>query len=88
MLLTIGAYCYTLYIWHRVAREESNMKGATLSNLLTAEQVAKKLGKPTSWVYNNLRREGIPFIKLGQQYRFAEEELDTWILGKIEGASG
>jgi excisionase family DNA binding protein len=56
-----------------------------MRKLLTSEQVAGKLGKPVSWVYNNLRLEGIPFIKLGNQYRFVEEEIDTWIRNKIQG---
>jgi hypothetical protein len=34
----------------------------TMGKLLTSEQVADKLGKPVSWVYNNLRKEGIPYI--------------------------
>jgi len=63
------------------------MSQATLGKLLSSEQVAEKLGKPTSWVYNNLRREGIPFIKLGQQYRFVEEKVDAWIQSKTEGVS-
>jgi excisionase family DNA binding protein len=56
-----------------------------MRKLLTSEQVADKLGKPVSWVYNNLRLEGIPFIKLGNQYRFVEEEIDAWIRNKIQG---
>jgi excisionase family DNA binding protein len=58
-----------------------------MGKLLTSEQVAEKLGKPVSWVYNNLRKEGIPYIKLGQHYRFVEEKVDAWILTKIEGFS-
>jgi excisionase family DNA binding protein len=58
----------------------------TLGKLLTSEQVADKLGKPVSWVYNNIRKEGIPYIKLGQHYRFVEEKVDSWIQSKIEGA--
>jgi excisionase family DNA binding protein len=56
-----------------------------MGKLLTSEQVADKLGKPVSWVYNNLRLERIPFIKLGNQYRFVEEEIDAWIRNKIQG---
>jgi excisionase family DNA binding protein len=56
-----------------------------MGKLLTSEQVADKLGKPVSWVYNNLLREKIPFIKLGNQYRFVEEKIDEWILNKLVG---
>jgi excisionase family DNA binding protein len=55
--------------------------------LLNTEEVALKLGKPVSWVYNNIKQEGIPHIKLGQQYRFLEDEIDSWILRKIQGFS-
>jgi excisionase family DNA binding protein len=61
------------------------MSVETMRKLLTSEQVADKLGKPVSWVYNNLRLERIPFIKLGNQYRFVDEEIDAWIRNKIQG---
>jgi excisionase family DNA binding protein len=61
------------------------MSVGTMGKLLTSEQVADKLGKPVSWVYNNLVKEKIPFIKLGNQYRFVEEKIDEWIMNKLVG---
>ncbi len=61
------------------------MSVETMRKLLTSEQVADKLGKPVSWVYNNLLKENIPFIKLGNQYRFVEEKIDEWIMNKLVG---
>jgi excisionase family DNA binding protein len=40
--------------------------------------VADYLGKPVSWVYDNFRRRGIPFTKVGQGIRFRPREVSDW----------
>ena len=72
-------------VYQNLAGKGGILSVGTMGKLLTTEQVAEKLGKPVSWVYNNLLKEGIPFIKLGNQYRFIESQLDSWILSKLEG---
>jgi excisionase family DNA binding protein len=50
------------------------------TRLLTADQVAKRLGVPKSWVYARARAGGIPAVRLGRYYRFRPQALEDWIL--------
>lgn len=56
------------------------------SCLLTAEQVAARLGVPKSWVYARAREGRMPTVRLGRYYRFRPEAIEQWILEQ-EGAS-
>lgn len=52
--------------------------------LITAEQVAEKLGVKISWVHEKTRQrcpeqERIPCVRLGKYVRFSEAEIDAWI---------
>jgi excisionase family DNA binding protein len=47
--------------------------------LLTAVQVAKMLGVPTSWVYEQSRRGRIPTVTLGRYRRYRAEAIDEWL---------
>ncbi|MEU7041513.1 helix-turn-helix domain-containing protein [Streptomyces varsoviensis] len=40
--------------------------------------VAEFLGKPPSWVYDNWRREALPFKKVGQALRCRPTDLERW----------
>jgi predicted DNA-binding transcriptional regulator AlpA len=53
--------------------------------LITAEDVANKLGVKPSWVHERTRKrcpesDRIPCIRLGKYVRFSEAEIDAWIL--------
>lgn len=48
-------------------------------SLLTAGQVAKRLGVPTSWVYEQSRRGRIPTVTLGRYRRYRAEAIDEWL---------
>jgi excisionase family DNA binding protein len=41
-----------------------------LPRLLTAQEVAERLGVPASWVYSAARRGDLPSIKVGRYVRF------------------
>jgi excisionase family DNA binding protein len=56
-------------------------------SLLTAGQVAKLLGVPTSWVYEQSRRGRIPTVTLGRYRRYRAEAIDEW-LEDLEAAGG
>jgi len=45
---------------------------------VTTEDVARHLGKPVSWIYNNAHRLGIPRVKIGNQLRYRLSEVDDW----------
>lgn len=52
---------------------------ARSTSLLTAEQVGKRLGVPTSWVYEQSRMGRIPTVTLGRYRRYRPEAIDAWI---------
>jgi excisionase family DNA binding protein len=55
--------------------------------LLTVEEVAKKLGISTSWVYKKCIARIMPHIKIGATTRFSEKDLQEWLNAhKIKGA--
>ena len=45
---------------------------------LTIEQVAEMLQVTRTTIYN-LKKKGLPFIKLGKNIRFDEDEVVKWI---------
>lgn len=54
--------------------------------LLTADQVAKLLGVPKSWVYEQSRRGSIPTVTLGRYRRYRSEAIEEWV-EELEGQS-
>ena len=48
-------------------------------SLLTAAEVAEKLGVPVSWVYEQSRRGQIPTVTLGRYRRYREEAIEAWV---------
>ncbi len=55
------------------------MTEALASSLWTAEEVARRLGVPTSWVYEQSRLGRIPTVTLGRYRRYRPEAIDAWI---------
>ena len=47
--------------------------------LLTADEVAKLLGVPKSWVYEQSREGRIPTVTLGRYRRYRREAIEAWI---------
>ena len=54
--------------------------------LMTAGEVAKLLGVPRSWVYEQSRAGRIPTVTLGRYRRYRREAIEAWI-EKIEGGA-
>lgn len=50
-----------------------------VTRLLTAEQVAKLLQVPKTWVYEQTRRGQIPTVRLGRYYRYDLPAIREWI---------
>ncbi len=48
---------------------------------LTIEQVAEMLQVTRTTIYN-LKKKGLPFIKIGKNIRFDQEEVVNWIKEK------
>jgi excisionase family DNA binding protein len=57
------------------------------SPLLTASDVAKLLGVPTSWVYEQSRTGRIPTVTLGRYRRYRREAIEAWLV-ELEKADG
>ena len=55
--------------------------------LLTAEQVAERLGVTKAWVWAQVRADRIPHLRLGRYRRFREEAIDEWIARLEQGGA-
>ncbi len=54
-------------------------------DLLTADQLARKLNITVSWIYSHARKKGdnsIPHLKIGKYIRFSESDVRLWLHGK------
>ena len=58
-----------------VRAEIQAANGNSVSELLTPEQLAKKLKLPVSWIYEQSRLGNIPTHKLGRYIRFDLHEV-------------
>jgi len=50
-----------------------------VTRLLTADEVAKRLGVTKDWVWAQARAGRIPHIQLGRYRRFREEAIECWL---------
>jgi excisionase family DNA binding protein len=50
-----------------------------MSRLLTADEVAARLGVPKSWVWARARANETPCVPLGRYRRFRQDALESWI---------
>ncbi len=48
-------------------------------SLLTADQVARILGVPKTWVYEQSRNGRIPTVTLGRYRRYRAESIAEWV---------
>lgn len=50
-----------------------------MTRLLTAKEVAERLGVEVSWVWAQCRKGAIPHIPLGRYRRFREDAIEQWV---------
>ena len=50
-----------------------------MTRLLTAHEVADRLGVTTAWVWAQTRAGLIPHVQLGRYRRVREEAIEEWI---------
>jgi len=50
-----------------------------MDRLLTAEEVAERLGMRIDWVWAQARANRIPHVRLGRYRRFRESAVEAWI---------
>ena len=53
---------------------------------LTIEDVADMLQVTRTTVYN-LKKKGLPFIKIGKNIRFSQEEVINWVMNNARESS-
>jgi excisionase family DNA binding protein len=51
----------------------------TVDRLLTAEEIAERLGMKTEWVWAQARAGRIPHVRLGRYRRFREAAVEEWL---------
>ena len=52
-------------------------------NYLTIEDVAKRFGVNTTTVYRLAQAGNLPAFKVGNQWRFSEEMLESWVADRV-----
>lgn len=57
-----------------------------MTSLLTAEQVAQRLGVTKDWVWAQARAGRIPHVRLGRYCRSREEAIEAWVI-QLESAA-
>ena len=65
-----------------LVRTAETTSTAPRDRLVTVEEVAKLLGKSTSWGYNRSMLGEIPRHKIGGHLRFRRSEIKAWIDAK------
>jgi excisionase family DNA binding protein len=50
-----------------------------MDRLLTAEELAERLGMKTDWVWAQARAGRIPHVRLGRYRRFRESAVEAWL---------
>ena len=51
--------------------------------VMDIKELAEYLGIGRSTIYNLIRQKKIPASKIGKQYRFSREVVDSWLRDKI-----
>lgn len=54
--------------------------GASVSELLSAGDVARMLGVKTAWVYEQSLHGTIPTVTLGRYRRYRRESIERWVI--------
>ena len=55
--------------------------------LLTADEISRKLHVPRSWVYRAARNGELPSVQCGRYRRFLEGDVEKWIETRRTGIS-
>lgn len=70
----------------RISEDVSGaVAGGTGSRLLTAPDVAARLGVPASWVSKAARADRIPHVRVGRYRRFYWPEIEAWLAKQRRG---
>jgi excisionase family DNA binding protein len=59
-----------------------------MDRLLTADELAERLGMKTEWVWAQARAGRIPHVRLGRYRRFRESAVEEWLRELETGGAG
>ena len=59
-----------------------------MDRLLTADELAERLGMKTEWVWAQARAGRIPHVRLGRYRRFRESAVEEWLRELEIGGTG
>jgi excisionase family DNA binding protein len=59
-----------------------------MDRLLTADELAERLGMKTEWVWAQARAGRIPHVRLGRYRRFRESAVEEWLCEIETGGTG
>lgn len=66
---------------NHLAIEDATLRGtiAVSGNLMTVDEVAKRLQMDRNYIYTLAKRGRIPSMKIGKYRRFVPAQIDTWM---------
>lgn len=71
----------------RTAEGNSEVEPALADNgLMTADEIATRLGVKPGWVYRQSRAGLIPTVKLGRYYRYRRDAIERWLAERERAA--
>lgn len=59
------------------------MENKNDKQVMDIKELAEYLGIGKSTIYNLIRQKKIPAAKIGKQYRFSKDVVDSWLRDKI-----
>ena len=59
-----------------------------MDRLLTADEIADRLGVTTQWVWAQARAGQIPHVRLGRYRRFRESAIEAWVSSLEQESTG
>jgi excisionase family DNA binding protein len=62
-----------------IVRLVSYRERPKVERLLTADELAERLGMKTEWVWAQARAGRIPHVRLGRYRRFRESAVEAWL---------
>ena len=65
--------------------EKAQGKRSPRTQIMTPKEAAKYLGLHLITIYRLIKKGELPGFKVGGQWRFKKDLLDTWIADKIKG---
>jgi excisionase family DNA binding protein len=77
-----------IVVRNAIASIATDQERSEMDRLLTADELADRLGMKTEWVWAQARAGRIPHVRLGRYRRFRESAVEAWLRDLETGGSG